>query len=121
MKIISKFIGSVSGNKLPNYLRTHRKRLGLSQQDVAFLLGSKTSGQLSRYEKFKTKPQLETAFMCGFITCQPLNDLFEGLCRLAARKVAKRARILLRRYKKAVRTPLVERKIEILEALSGLR
>jgi len=117
MSIINKFFGTVSGQKLPHYLRTHRKRLGLSQKDVAFLLGCESGSKLSRYEKYKATPQLETAFMCGFITCQPLNDLFDGICQVAAYKVKKKARILLRRYRRRRKTAAVERKIEILEAI----
>jgi transcriptional regulator with XRE-family HTH domain len=121
MNVFGTFFHAIYRRRLPNYLRAHRKRLGLSQKDVAFLLGCKSGAKLSRYERFKTEPQLETAFMCGFIACQPLNILFEGLYRPAARKVARRARVLLRRYRRMPRTHLVEKKIKALEALGERR
>src|SRR2546421_227517 len=47
--------------RLENYLRTYRKRSGLTQREVAFLLGSKNGAQLSRYEKQRRLPPLRTA------------------------------------------------------------
>jgi|SRR6266576_4678451 len=49
-------------HKLENYLRTYRKQSGLSQDEVAFLLGCQTGTKVSRYERFARKPSLETLF-----------------------------------------------------------
>ena len=38
-------------HKLENYLRTYRKRSGLTQREVAFLVGCRNGAQVSRYER----------------------------------------------------------------------
>ena len=107
--------------KLPNYLRAHRKRLGLSQDELARLMGCKSGAQLSRYERFEVEPKLETAFMCGLITAEPLDRLFEGVYDKAADKVVKRARTLLRKYRRAKPTPELLEKIRVLDAICARR
>jgi transcriptional regulator with XRE-family HTH domain len=42
--------------QLPNYLLSNRKRLSLSQKDVAFLLGNQDGAKVSRYERFAREP-----------------------------------------------------------------
>lgn len=88
---------------------------------MAYLLGGRSGAKLSRYERFKVEPKLETALMCGFITCQPLNRLFEGAYRHVTRQIEKRAKALLRRYRKKERTPEIDRKIEALEGICSRR
>ncbi len=39
----------MTSHKLANYLRAYRKRSGLSQSEVAYLLGCKNGAQVSRY------------------------------------------------------------------------
>jgi transcriptional regulator with XRE-family HTH domain len=76
-----------------NYLRTYRKRSGLTQSEVAFLLGCKDAGQVSRYERRHRLPTLRTALACASILRVPLATLFAGVQqevdRDAARRVAK--------------------------------
>lgn len=117
MGTVKRLLARAAQLRLPNYLRGQRKRLHLSQRDMAYLLGCESSAKLSRYERFKVEPKMETALMCGFITCEPLNRLFEGMYRSAARKVRARARILLKRYRRCKRSAAVERKIKTLENL----
>jgi hypothetical protein len=47
--------------KNSNYLRSNRKRLALSQDEVAFLLGALSGTKVCRYERFVRTPSLETA------------------------------------------------------------
>src|SRR5437879_2031593 len=51
-------------HKLENYLRTYRKRSGLTQREVAFLVGCRNGAQVSRYEKRRRLPPLRTALAC---------------------------------------------------------
>jgi len=83
--------------QLPHHLRANRKRLALSQEDVAFLLGSDDGGQVSKYEHFARIPALETALAYEVITKRSLAELFGGMYQDAEQKVADRARILLER------------------------
>jgi transcriptional regulator with XRE-family HTH domain len=76
--------------RLENYLRTNRKQSGLTQQEVAFLLGCENSAQVSRYEKRHRLPPLETALACEEVFGIPIAELFAGM-RLSVKKdIAKR-------------------------------
>jgi transcriptional regulator with XRE-family HTH domain len=69
----------MASHRLENYLRTYRRKSGLTQREVAFLLGWKSSGQLSRYEKRHTLPPLRTALAYEAIFKVPLAELFAGI------------------------------------------
>lgn len=66
-------------HRLLNYLKTHRKYSGLTQCDIAFLLGNSDGAQLSRYEKHHRIPPLETALAFEAIFKVPVAELFAGL------------------------------------------
>lgn len=82
---------------LENYLRMHRRRAGLTQADVAYLLGVQSSGKVSRYERFARRPALETAVAFEIILGVPIGDLFAGVREDVEHEVKKRARRLRRR------------------------
>ena len=81
--------------QVPHHLRANRKRLALSQADVAFLLGNESGGPVSRYEHFKRVPDLETALAYEVIASRATSELFGGMYREAEMKVAERAKMLL--------------------------
>lgn len=87
--------------KLDNYLRTYRKRTGLSQDEMAFLLGTRSGSKVSRYERCARKPTLETAFAYEVITRASQRDLFTGLYQRTERATLTRIRALRRRLLKA--------------------
>jgi transcriptional regulator with XRE-family HTH domain len=76
--------------RLENYLRTHRKHSGLTQQEVAFLLGCENGAQVSRYEKRRRLPPLETALACGVIFGVPMEELFAGVQVRVGKDIEKR-------------------------------
>ena len=76
--------------RLENYLRTHRKQSGLTQREVAFLLGSKNGDQVSRYERRCWLPPLETAIAFEVVFKVPIAELFAGAHRGVAEEVEKR-------------------------------
>ena len=80
--------------QLPNYLRAHRKRLTLSQEEVAFLLGTQSGAKTCRYERFVRVPSLETALAYEVIFQKPVRELFGGLYHKVEQEVADRARAL---------------------------
>ena len=49
------------------YLRTHRRKWGLTQKDLARLIGTVGCAQLSRYENSKRAPRIEVALACQVI------------------------------------------------------
>jgi transcriptional regulator with XRE-family HTH domain len=86
--------------KLPHYLRHHRKRLGLFQSDVAYLLGVTTGTKVSRYERYSRTPTLETALACEAIFGVPASELFAGIYEKAERRVLTRAKVVIARVRK---------------------
>ena len=83
--------------QLPNYLRANRKRLALSQDEVAFLLGTQSGAKVCRYERFAREPSLETALACEAIYQRPVRELFGGLYQKAEQDVVARAKTLAER------------------------
>lgn len=81
--------------QLHNYLRANRRRLALSQADVAFLLGAQSSAKVCHYENFTRVPSLEAALALEAIYKRSVSELFGGLYQQAERKVAKRTKMLL--------------------------
>lgn len=80
--------------QLPNYLRSNRKRLGLSQDEIAFLLGTDSGTKASRYEVFGRDPRLRTALAYEAIFQKPIRELFAGLYDEIEREVVDRAKQL---------------------------
>lgn len=77
-------------HKLENYLRMYRKKSGLTQRDVAFLLGCQNGAQVSRYEKRKRVPPLRTALACEAVFGAPVADLFAGMRQSVEKEIEKR-------------------------------
>lgn len=76
---------------LPHYLRLHRKKAGLSQDELARLLGATSGTKVSRYERFARTPSLETVFACEVIFGVPASILFAGLFEDVKRATLRRA------------------------------
>jgi transcriptional regulator with XRE-family HTH domain len=79
---------------LKHYLRTYRKRSGLTQADVAKLLGSKSSSRVCRYERFQQEPTLRTALAYQILFRTPIRELFAGAYAEVKTDVGKRAQNL---------------------------
>lgn len=84
----------VSSHRLQNYLRTFRKRAGLSQDEVAFLLGCRSGTKVSRYEHFRRLPTLQTAFAYEIIFRTSARELFAGVFEGARRTTIRRVQAL---------------------------
>src|SRR5437879_11179753 len=80
----------MAAQKLPTYLRTYRKRAGLAQHEVAFLLGCRNGALVSRYEKRKRLPPLTTALACEAVFGVPAGELFSGLREAVGKKIRNR-------------------------------
>lgn len=61
------------------YLRFLRRKSGLSQEELARILGSVTPGQISRHERSMSAPSLLAAFGYQVVFRQPASDIFPGL------------------------------------------
>jgi transcriptional regulator with XRE-family HTH domain len=87
----------MSSLSLTNYLRANRKRLALTQEEVAFLLGVPGLGKeakVCRDENLAREPKLRTALAYEVIYQRPVRELFAGLYEQIEREVVGRAKIL---------------------------
>jgi transcriptional regulator with XRE-family HTH domain len=80
--------------KIMSYLRTHRKRGGLTQDEMAFLLGCQSGTKISRFERLARRPNLRTALACQVIFGIPAHELFPGMFAEVEKTVSDRARLL---------------------------
>lgn len=64
-----------------SYLRTHRKKSGFSQRELAAVLGFLTEIQVSRHERSVTIPGLMIALGYEAIFRAPISEIFPGLYR----------------------------------------
>jgi len=63
-------------NKHPNSLVQYRKRMGLTQEQVAQLLGHKSRNTLSRMEMGYSLPRLYTALQLAAVYRVPVDFLY---------------------------------------------
>ena len=106
-------------SRLPNYLKTHRKRAGLSQDEVALLLGCKSGAKVSRYERLARRPSLETAFAYEALFGVPARELFAGVYEKVEEDIRKRARALAWKLNAKDQDRTVRRKLATLQAMSS--
>ena len=85
--------------ELKNYLRTYRKRSGLAQGDVSYLVKARTKGEWSRYERALRQPSLRTAFACEKALGVPVTRLFAGLRKSVGDETIERMQRLESRLK----------------------
>jgi len=72
---------------LGNYLRTHRKKAGLSQRELGRLLGyGNQETTVSRHEQSHTLPPLLIALCYEVLYNAPISQLFPGI-HLTAKQV----------------------------------
>ncbi len=100
---------------LENYLRTHRKAAGLTQREVAYLLGMQSASKVSRYEHFDRRPPLETAIAYEIVFAIPIRELFAGVHEHVEHEVKKRARRL---HHRLAHQDVHRRKLAALNALT---
>jgi DNA-binding XRE family transcriptional regulator len=62
-----------------NHLRVYRRRAGLSQPDLAEIVGHAKSAQIARHEKNQSIPPLLTAIAYEAVFDAPISKLFPGL------------------------------------------
>lgn len=105
--------------QLPNYLRANRKRLALSQDEVAFLLGTQSGAKVCRNERFVREPSLATAFAYEVIYQKPASQLFGGLYQRIEQEVASRAKTLTGRIGDRAPNPQTLHKRETLASIGA--
>jgi DNA-binding XRE family transcriptional regulator len=64
--------------RLPNYIRVHRRRTGLTQEELSDVLGFRVES-VARHEQFYATPALQVAIGYQLIFRIPISELFAGL------------------------------------------
>ena len=105
--------------RLHNYLLTHRKRFGLTQAEVAYLLGCRHKTKVSDYEQHARRPVLETALAYELVFGTPIRELFAGISDEVEIVTHRRARALARKLSAATQTPRIVRKLELLSQITS--
>ena len=106
-------------SRLPNYLKTYRKRAGLSQDEVAFLLGCQSGAKVSRYERLARQPSLETILAYEVLFGTPASELFAGVYAKVEQRLKRRVRRMIARLSEDKPTKRTLRKLAALNALLG--
>lgn len=105
-------------SKVRSYLRTYRKRSGLTQDEVAFLLGCQSGAKVSRFERQAREPNLRTALACQIIFGIPAEDLYPGVYAEVEEAVTERARALAERFRgKTNPDPRQAQKMAVLKSI----
>lgn len=86
----------MTSEKQAHYLRSHRRRLGLSQREVAWLMGSANGANVSKYEKFASEPTLRTVLAFEIIFQVPAREIFAGIFEAVEMVTYRRAHELIR-------------------------
>jgi DNA-binding XRE family transcriptional regulator len=77
--------------RLKTYLRPFRRRWGLTQRELAFLIGVKNGTVISRIEGLKKSPRLVWAVACAVVFDTRALELFPGLFSEVYEGVLRRA------------------------------
>jgi transcriptional regulator with XRE-family HTH domain len=105
--------------RLANYLLTYRKHAGLSQDEVAFLLGGESGTKISRYEQSVRLPTLETALAYEAILGIPTRELFAGIFAKVERSSLERAEALAGKLSTSKNGRMTKRKLTSLERIAS--
>jgi transcriptional regulator with XRE-family HTH domain len=108
-------------NSITSYLRTYRRRSGLTQAEVCFLLGVRSDAQMSRYERLTRRPGLHTTFGLHVIFGLATRDIWPREFLAVEQKVIARAHLLSRLLERETNTALTRRKLQFLSAIISRR
>jgi len=101
-------------NAIKIYLRTYRKRGGLSQSEVAYLLGLKSGQTISRYERLDRKPSLETVFAFQVLFDVMPHDLYPGLYQKVENLTRRRTQALIEQLEEELDEGAPSHKLDLL-------
>jgi DNA-binding XRE family transcriptional regulator len=82
----------MTSSSVGTYLRYLRRKSGLSQAELAQILGSVSATQISRHERSRTLPSILTALGYQVVFRMPVSDLFPGLFHTVEAGIEERLR-----------------------------
>lgn len=87
-------IKAMAPNSVGTYLRFLRRKSGLSQRELAGILGGVTASQVSRHERSVALPSLLAALGYQVVFQTPVSDIFPGLYFTVESAIEERLRAL---------------------------
>lgn len=103
---------------LENYISAQRRATGISQDELAILIGLEGRSSISRYELGLRLPELQTLIALEVVFDLPLQELFAGIAERVREEIPSRARVLLEGMGEKPTAQNVE-KISTLARLAG--
>jgi transcriptional regulator with XRE-family HTH domain len=79
------------GHPFKTYLRPFRRRWGLTQKELAFLIGAESPTTISRLEQLKRFPSLAAGIACLVVFDTSAPEMFPGLFADIRKEVLARA------------------------------
>jgi DNA-binding XRE family transcriptional regulator len=104
---------------LKSYLRTYRKRAGLTHDELAFLCGAMSGTSVARHENAKRLPLLRTALIYEVVLRVPVRAIYERVVYDARQMVRRRAVGLRMGLERKPRTKSRDHKIAHLAGVIG--
>mgnify|MGYP001613903475 CR=1 FL=1 len=101
--------------KLRNYLKKYRLQCGLTQKEIAYLLGCSDATAISHYERNVRIPPLEILLGYEKIFNLPMRFFYARTASEIGRKIEKRSGILLNKIVRQPSSKMNERKIDFLQ------
>jgi DNA-binding XRE family transcriptional regulator len=95
----------------------YRKRTQLTQREVAFLMGAKSSAGICRHENFRQQPTLENMLAYEMLFSTPVRNLFSDVHHNLRAELKERIRALMLRVGKKKQSKVTAQKITLLNAL----
>lgn len=89
-----------------SYIRSYRRKSRLSQEDVAFLLGGTSGTSVSRHERGRRAPTVQTALAYEIILGKAVGQLYSRFHEVLRADIARRAAELVDREAENVNGPM---------------
>ncbi|MBS1683207.1 MAG: helix-turn-helix transcriptional regulator [Bacteroidetes bacterium] len=99
-----------------SYLRQHRKRSPLTQNDIAFIMHLSDFANVCRWEKGLRQPTIEAIIIYHLLFGFPIETLFETQKHELGKNTAERMKLLIAQLKVEKSTPKVKSRITFLES-----
>lgn len=99
------------------YLRRARRAWGLTQKELAYLVGFKSACHISRIEQAKRHPSVEAALACQVIFGTPPSDMFPHTYALVEDRVMRNIYTLNERLRTATSPQELRKQKLTLQAL----
>ena len=90
---------------MENHLRAHRRRCGLSQRDLAELVGYLREWQIWRHERAEALPPLHIALAYEVIFEIPVSKLFRGLNAKVTEEVRRKISVMREELERSTKRP----------------